>query len=263
MSARARHEGVAEGGLRLAVTDRVARVTLARPPLNVIDLATARALTATLDALGRRDDLTVVVLAAEGRAFCAGVDVGDHLPERAADMLAAFHAACERLYALRCPVVAAVHGPALGGGCELTLVCDLVLASTDASFALPEIRLGVFPPLAAAALSARMSSDVAADLVLTGRTLGASEAHTRGLATRLAAPEAFQAALEQLVGDLRALSPASVRVAKQALRLARPAIDFAAVARAERLYLEELLRAPDALEGLRAFMEKRAPKWTS
>jgi cyclohexa-1,5-dienecarbonyl-CoA hydratase len=248
--------------VRFEVDDRVGRVTLERPPLNVIDLGVARELAAVLDEAGRRDDLVGVVLAAAGKVFCAGVDVRDHLPDRGAQMLAAFHAACERLHALPCPVVAAVHGAALGGGCELTLVCDIVVASTRATFAQPEIKLGVFPPLAAVALPGA-APRLAADLVLTGRSLTAAEAYAAGLVTRLAEPEQFPAALDQLVGELRALSPASLRLTKQALRVARPPVDFAAVAAAERLYVERLMHSPDAVEGLTAFLEKRPPAWRS
>jgi len=247
--------------VKLEIDDRVARVTLDRPPLNVIDLGVARELTVVVDEAGRRDDLVAVVLAAEGRAFSAGVDVRDHLPDRGARMLAAFHAACERLHALPSPVVAVVHGAALGGGCELTLVCDIVLASGSATFGLPEIRLGVFPPLAAAALSHVVPWHLASDLVLTGRSLTAAEAYAAGLVSRLAEPEQLGPVLDQLLGELRALSPTSLRLTKQALRLARPPVDFAAVAAAERHYVHNLLDEADAVEGLTAFLEKRPPKW--
>lgn len=245
----------------IIIDDRVARVRLDRPPLNVVDLVTARELTAALDGLHTRRDLVAVVFESAGKAFCAGVDVRDHLPDRGAETLAAFHAACERLHALPCPTVAAVHGPALGGGCELTLVCDVVVASTRATFAQPEIKLGVFPPLAAVALARVAPAHLAADLVLTGRSLPAAEAQAAGLVSRLVEPEQFEAAVAQVLGELRALSAPSLALTKRALRVARPPVDFAAVAAAERLYVQELMSSPDAIEGLTAFVEKRAPKW--
>src|SRR5437867_11063033 len=133
------------GIVQVSLSAGVARVVLDRPPLNVIDLEGARELAGALESLRSRPDLSAVVLAARGRAFSAGVDVRDHLPDRGAAMLSEFHRACRLLLDIEVPVVAAVQGAALGGGCELTLICDLVWASDRASFGQPEIKLGVFP----------------------------------------------------------------------------------------------------------------------
>ena len=245
------------------ITERagVVRVTLDRPPLNVIDLAMARELSAAFTEVAAREHVSVVVLEARGGAFSAGVDVRDHLPDRGAEMLREFHRAGFALLEIGAPTVAAVHAAALGGGCELTLCCDLVVADASATFALPEIRLGVFPPLAAVALPRMIPAHVAAELILTGRSLTAEQALRVGLVNRVAEPGAFDAAVENLITELLALSPSSLRVTKRALRLARAAPDPADVATAERLYVEQLLNAPDAVEGLNAFMEKRAPAW--
>src|SRR5688572_20028715 len=127
----------------------VARLVLARPPLNVIDLGMAREMTAALLALRGRDGLRAVVIAAEGRAFSAGVSIEDHLPGRVEAMLPAFHDVFRALRTLEVATVAAVHGAALGGGCELAGFCDFVIATEDATFGLPEIKLASFPPVAA------------------------------------------------------------------------------------------------------------------
>jgi cyclohexa-1,5-dienecarbonyl-CoA hydratase len=241
--------------------DGVARVVLDRPPLNVIDLEGARELARALEEVQRRDGLCAVVLAARGKAFCAGVDVRDHLPDRGAAMLAEFHRVCRLLLAIEAPVIAAVQGPALGGGMELTLVCDLVLASSRATFGQPEIRLGVFPPLAAAALPHIVPFHLASDLVLTGRVIDAEAALRSGLVTRIASEERFEAAVDALVAELRALSPASLRLAKRALRLGRWRPEPDEIEAAERFYVEQLMCTPDAIEGLSAFLEKRSPVW--
>ena len=238
----------------------VARIVLDRPPLNVIDLALARELEEAASAVRARADVAVVLLEARGRAFSAGVDVRDHLPDRGAEMLRAFHRACQALHALEAPVVCAVHAAALGGGCELTLVCDLVLASDRATFGQPEIRLGVLAPLASVVLPSRITPVIAADMLLTGRTLAASEALGAGLVSRVFSEGAFEAGVDAYLTEFVALSPAALRAAKRAMRMGRGAIDFAAVEAAEKLYLETRLHAPDAIEGLRAFMEKRAPR---
>jgi cyclohexa-1,5-dienecarbonyl-CoA hydratase len=239
----------------------VARVVLERPPLNVIDLDGARELARALEEVKRLDGLVAVLLAARGKAFCAGVDVRDHLPDRGAEMLAEFHRVCRLLLAIEAPVVAAVQGPALGGGMELTLVCDLVVASSRATFGQPEIRLGVFPPLAAAALPHLVPFHIASELVLTGRVLGAEEALRHGLVNRVAPAEEFDAAVEALLAELRALSPASLRLTKRALRLGRWRPEPDEIEGAERFYVEHLMRSPDAVEGLTAFLEKRPPVW--
>jgi cyclohexa-1,5-dienecarbonyl-CoA hydratase len=154
-----------------------------------------------------------------------------------------------------------VRGAALGGGCELALVCDLVLAAESATFGLPEIRLGVFPPVAAILLPRLVGARRAADLVLTGRTLSAHEAERAGIASRVVADDEFDAALETLLIELRALSAPALRVAKRALRFAGGSLTSEEIAEAEAIYMNERLKAPDAIEGLEAFLEKRAPRW--
>jgi cyclohexa-1,5-dienecarbonyl-CoA hydratase len=241
--------------------DRIVRVVLDRPPLNVIDLDGARELAHALEGVQRIEGLAAVVLAARGKAFCAGVDVRDHLPDRGAAMLAEFHRVCRLLLGIEAPVVAAVQGPALGGGMELTLVCDLVVSSTRATFGQPEIRLGVFPPLAAAALPQLVPFHLANELVLTGRVLTAEEALRHGLVNRVAPAEDFEAAVDGLLAELRAMSPASLRLAKRALRLGRWRPEPDEIEAAERFYVDQLMRSPDAIEGLTAFLEKRPPVW--
>lgn len=248
--------------LELIQGGRVARLTLDRPPLNVIDLEYAGELASALESARRESSLVVLLLEARGKAFCAGVDVRDHLPDRGAAMLRAFHRVCRLLLELEVPVIAAVQGVALGGGCELTLVCDLVVASSAATFGQPEIRLGVFPPLASVVLPRVVGPRLAADLLLTGRTLNAGEALRAGLVSRIAPEEEWGGALEALVAELLALSPTSLRLAKRALGLGRHRPDPEEIEAAERLYVEELMHTPDAIEGLEAFMEKRPPRWS-
>lgn len=247
--------------VHLTVADRVARIALDRPPLNVVDLAMAGELGAALDQVARRDDVAVVVLEARGKAFCAGVDVRDHLPDRGADMLREFDRACVRLLEMEAPTLAVVQGPALGGGCELTLVCDLVVASSEASFAQPEIRLGVFPPLAAVMLPRLVPPHLAAEMVLAGRRLSAEEALAFGLVNHVATPAELESVAGGLATQLLALSPTSLRLTKRAMALPRGSTGAAEIEAAERLYVAELMRSPDAIEGLQAFLAKRPPEW--
>ena len=240
---------------------RVARLCLDRPPLNVLDLDYARELAAALGTMGQTR-AALLVVEARGKAFSAGVDVRDHLPDRGAEMLGAFHDVCFAILECPLPVVAAVQGSALGGGCELTLACDLVVADPAATFAQPEIRLGVFAPFASVALPRIVPFHVASEMLLTGRSLDAAEAQRVGLVNRLAKPGALAAEVDRLAGELLGLSAASLRFAKQAMALARPRPGREQIREAERFYVERLMHTPDAIEGLRAFMEKRAPNWS-
>lgn len=242
-------------------TDGVARIVLDRPPLNVLHIPMLRELDRALTEVGDDDGLKLLVLTGAGKAFCAGVDVADHTAERVEFMIEAFHEVIWKLLRLELPVVGAVNGAALGGGCELVLACDLVLASGRAKLGQPEIRLGVFPPVAAALLPRLVGRQHALDLVLTGRVIGAEEARQIGLVGRVVAAEAFDEAVAELIGELAGLSRPVLRLTKRTVveGMAEPLGD--AFERAETAYLKDLMELDDAHEGLAAFMEKRQPVW--
>ena len=244
-----------------SVAGGVARLEIDRPPVNVIDLAVAAELEAAITAAAARDDVAVIALSGRGRAFCAGVEVRDHLPDRGAEMLHAFHRACLALLEAPQPTLAIVQGPALGGGCELTLACDLVVAAERATFGQPEIRLGVFPPFAAVALPRMIPFHLASEMLLSGRLLTAAEAERYGLVNRVVAADALEDAAGEMLRALTALSPASLRLTKELLRRVHARPSAVEVDVAERFYVEHLLQTPDAIEGLQAFLEKRAPRW--
>jgi cyclohexa-1,5-dienecarbonyl-CoA hydratase len=250
------------GFVQVSVERGLGRLELDRPPLNVIDLAAAAELAAAVQDLAARDDVAVIELSARGRAFSAGVDVRDHLPDRGAEMLRAFHRACFALLRAPQPTIAVVEGPALGGGCELTLVCDLVIASHAATLGLPEIRLGVFPPLAAALLPRMIPAHFAAELLLSGRTVDATEALRMGLVNRVCEAAGLEAAVREVRETLLASSPSSLRLAKAAMARSRAREAEEEVLAAEAFYVERLMNTPDAIEGLQAFLEKRAPRWS-
>jgi cyclohexa-1,5-dienecarbonyl-CoA hydratase len=248
--------------VRLETTGAVARITLARPPLNILTAAMLDALTGLVQAAAAQPQVKVVLLTGAGeRAFCAGVDVADHTPDRVAGMIEAFGRAVQALLALELPVVAALNGPALGGGFELALACDVVIARDDATVGLPEVRLGAFPPAAAALLPRLVGRQRALDLILSGRSLKAAEAHRMGLVTAVTPADQFTSAVDAYVDMLAQLSAPVLRLAKRAVTagLEQPLDD--ALRGADRLYLDELMQLRDAQEGLAAFMEKRRPEW--
>jgi cyclohexa-1,5-dienecarbonyl-CoA hydratase len=239
----------------------VARLTLDRPPVNVLDIATLEALAAAVTAAVADPDTRVIVLSGAGKAFCAGVDVKDHTADRVEAMIRAFARAIEALRTAPLPVVAAVHGAALGGGCELALACDVVLAREDVRLGQPEIRLGVFPPAAAALLPRLVGRQRAMDLLLTGRTIHAAEALRIGLIARVLPDDEFADAVDQYAASMAVHSRPVLALTKRALmeNLDRPLAD--ALVAADDLYLTDLMDLRDAHEGLAAFMEKREPVW--
>src|ERR671917_2591432 len=167
------------------VEDRVGRVTFARPPLNIFDIALMREMDRALTACLERHDMVAVVFdAAEGsRAFSAGVSVEEHQPETVYQMLESFHNVFRTMEQMGKPTLAVVEGAALGGGCELVAGCDVVISAAGAKFGQPEIKLGVFPPVAAVLLPRVMGERRARELLLTGELFDAEEAHSSGLVT--------------------------------------------------------------------------------
>lgn len=248
--------------IMIGVEPPVARIALQHPPLNVIDIPMMEQLTDALQELETRADVVVIVLEGAVKAFSVGVDIAAHVPEKIEAMLQKFHAVIRALVATKKVTIAAVHGHCLGGGAELAMMCDIVYTSDDAKWGFPEIKLGCYPPVACTALAALIGQKRAAELILTGRPISGREAAEMGLANR-AVP---QNQLAQVVGDcisyLRDLSPAALAIAKKA-SYAWDSMHFdKGLARAEKIYFEDLMKTADAQEGIRAFMEKRAPRWT-
>jgi cyclohexa-1,5-dienecarbonyl-CoA hydratase len=176
-------------------------------------------------------------------------------------MLSKFHALVRAVIATRKITVASVHGHCLGGGAELAMVCDLVYTAENAQWGFPEIKLGCYPPVACTALAALVGQKRAAELILTGRTISGTEAAAVGLATRAAPESRLDAEVNEAVQRLLQLSPSSLALTKKAI-YTWDAMHFdKGLARAEKIYLEELLRTDDVQEGITAFLEKRRPAW--
>ena len=248
--------------VRLEVASGVATITLDRPPLNILTTQMIGDLGAALDTAAACGPLNAVVLRATGKAFCAGVDVADHTHERVDAMIRGFGRLFTQLRAFPAPTVAVVQGAALGGGMELALGCDLVLAGASARFGQPEIALGVFPPIAAALLPTLLGSQRAARLILMGETITAEEAARLGLATFVVADDELPARLDQILSRFHTLSAVALGLAKRALLTGADLGVTRALEPIEGLYLTELMATADADEGLRAFMEKRPPVWS-
>ncbi len=245
----------------LASDEGVAWLTLNRPPLNILTITMIAELHAALDTLAEQTNVKAVVLTGNGKAFCAGVDVADHAPERVERMIRGFGRLFTRLRALPMPTIALVKGAALGGGTELALGCDLVFAGASARFGQPEIKLGVFPPIAAALFPQLIGYQQAARLLLTGETISAEVAARLGLVTSVAPDDEIDETLANLLKRLGAMSAAALRLTKRALLLGVELGAELALPHIENLYLGDLMATADAHEGIQAFLEKRQPVW--
>lgn len=247
--------------IELARAGGVATLTLRRPPLNVLHLPMMAELNGALESVVADAHTAAIVLRAEGKAFCAGVDVADHTAERVGEMIGRFHSIFRKLAATDALTIAVVHGAALGGGCELACFCDVVLASERAKFGQPEVQVGVFPPVAASILPLKIGLGRAAELNALGAVVDAGEALRIGLASHVWPADQFDDRVGEYLGQLARLSRPVVRMAKRATWLAARGAILAHLDAAERLYLGELMTLADAHEGIAAFLEKRPPGW--
>lgn len=245
-----------------ATTDTgIGRIELNHPPLNILTRDVLRGIHAELRRLADQPDLRVLLLTAAGEHFSAGADVGEHLPPHHLSMIPDFLETVAALDAFPLPVIAAVRGKCLGGGFELVQAVDLIVAGTGAGFGQPEIALGGFPPVACVLLPERVPPAVAARLIYHGGPMSAAEAERWGLVARVVPDEDVdRAALEEARGLARH-SAVALRAAKHALRGGGAPARHAALRAAGHIYLHELMETHDAVEGLRAFTEKRRPVW--
>lgn len=249
--------------IKFQTEDSVARLALNKPPLNIIDIAMMAEMATALESLQQQSSVRLLVIeAVEGsKAFSAGVDVADHTAEKVDDMIHGFHRIFHLLAGLNIPTLAVVDGAALGGGCELAIFCDMIVASERAKFGQPEIKVGTFPPIAAVMLPRIIPYHHALELLLTGETIKATEAYRLGLVNRVVPPEELANAANELMGKLTRLSGSILRYTHRAVALGASGSFADALAAVEKLYLDEMMQAHDVHEGLAAFIEKRAPVW--
>ncbi|KIX11148.1 enoyl-CoA hydratase/isomerase family protein [Dethiosulfatarculus sandiegensis] len=247
--------------IQFEINDGLAILTLDRAPLNVLNIAMMKEMNQALDSIGEQP-VKVLLIKATGKAFSAGVDVGEHLGDQVNEMIEVFHGIFRRMEALGVPTVAQVQGAALGGGCEVVAYCDLVVASEKATLGQPEIQVGVFPPIAAMVFPRQLGYKKAMELILTGDIIGAAEAKEIGLVNQVVPPEDLEEATQKLLKKLMKLSGLVMRLTKKAavgglLDDKAKSLEFI-----EKVYLKEMMTTRDAEEGLKAFLEKRKPEWT-
>ncbi|MFQ5742049.1 MAG: enoyl-CoA hydratase/isomerase family protein [Acidobacteriota bacterium] len=248
--------------IRYQEQGQVVHLTIDNPPVNVLTLEVIDELDRALQVAADKADLSVLVLHGAGeKAFCAGVDVEAHTPERVETMLESFHRLLRRLWSLEPVTLAVVQGAALGGGCELVSACDLVVAGNSSRFGQPEIKLGCFPPVAAAILPGRIGHHRACQLLYLGEPITASTAAGYGLVNWVVPDDRLEVETDALLDRLGGLSRAALRITRKAIHAASEEAWGRALERSEQLYLRQLTATEDMAEGIRAFIEKREPDW--
>ena len=240
---------------------RIARVALAAGKGNVLDRAVVAALSEAFRSLGADHAVRAVVLTTHERDFSFGASVPEHAPGEVETMLPAFHGLFRAMHEAALPICAAVRGRCLGGGFELAIAAHHLVVAKDARLGLPEVTLGVFPPVAAAVLPLRARQPIVDRLIVAGETIDGATAAAWGVADEVTYAALVEERAIAHAARFASLSGTAIRFATRAARAAWGEALSARLAYLERLYLDELMRTDDAREGIAAFLERRAPVW--
>jgi cyclohexa-1,5-dienecarbonyl-CoA hydratase len=247
--------------LKIEKTDGVARITFARPKHNVLDIEMMNELIGELEVLIADDDLKCFVIYGNGPSWCAGVEVADHKPEMAEDMITTFNRIFELLDKLEVPTIAAVHGACLGGGMEVAIACDIIVAAKSALFGQPEIKLGFVPPYAAIRLPHLVGPSKAIEVCTTGKRYTAEEARAMGMVAYAVEDDQFSEAVDKVIKEIQTNSPLIIRLNKRAVKQHLGMAFPQALQSVSDLFLNTLMKTEDVLEGIASFEEKRRPVW--
>src|SRR5579863_6607948 len=239
----------------------VARLTLDRPEHNLLNERMLAEVAAGINSLTERAEIKLIVMDSTGKAFSGGIELGEYTQRRVFQLLDAFHNAFSAMLDTSKPLLVIVDGPAFGGGAELASLGDLVIATPRARFAQPEIKLGVFPPLAAAILPYILGPKLALELVLTGEVMTAERAHELGLVNWLVSEQQLQDKVSEVIAKVTAQSGPVLTMAKKTILGSLGMSLREGVRSSMKVFLNELGDLEDSQEGLRALVEKRAPKW--
>lgn len=247
--------------IKIQIEDGLGTITLNRPPVNILNIEMMDEINEVLKGWVEKRDLKVVLFQAEGKCFSAGVDVGEHMGDLVSKMIDSFHGMFRLMDRLGAVTVSSVYGSCLGGGCELAIFCDLVIAEDSAKFGQPEIQVGVFPPIAAQILPRIIGRKAAMDLILSGRIISAEKALGMGLVNKVVKKGELVTETEKFIRQYLPLSAEVLRVTKKAVNAGLMDDLEPSLRTIEDIYLNELMRTTDAHEGLKAFLEKRSPEW--
>ena len=247
--------------LKFETANSVARITLNRPKFNMMNIEMMDEINGLFEALRQDDDLKCIVLSAEGKHFCTGVEVADHKPENVNDMMATFNRIFELSEQIEVPIIASVQGYCLGGGMELAIACDIIVAAEGAQFGQPEIKVGFFPPYAAMRLPQLVGPARAVEICTTGKFYSAEDARRMGMVAHLSDDDRLDETTDKIVKEIQANSPLIIRLNKRAVRQHLGLAFKPALAGVSDLFLNTLMKTEDTLEGIASYEEKRKPEW--
>lgn len=242
----------------------VAHLTLNRPKQNIMNMDMLKEMAAAIESLNSRDDVRIILLDASPECegyFSAGVGAEGYTTQMVFQMLDAFHHVFRAIIDISKPILAVVDGVASAGGCELAAFCDLVIATENARFLQPEIKLGVFPPLGAVVYPRVIGPKRAMELLLTGDALNAQQALQIGLVNRVVPRTALKETVDALVKRLSDQSAPVLALLKRVIFEGTWLPFNEALKKSQDIYLNQLFELEDSQEGLRALVEKRKPVW--
>jgi cyclohexa-1,5-dienecarbonyl-CoA hydratase len=247
--------------VKLTKEGDLSKIVLCRPPFNYLNLELLQQFYSLLDSFGEDPKCRALVLEGEGKAFSAGLELAEHTRQDIFLLLEQFHRVAQALNSFPRPTIALVRGVALGAGNELLACCDFALASKNAIFGQPEIKMGSMPSLAPLILPPLIGSRRMLEMILTGKILSAKEAEQIGLIYRLVAENEMSTAVEELLKTFRSLSSPVLALTLFAARQPRMREMEAHLRESEAVFLNQLMELEDPDEGVKAFLEKRQPNW--
>jgi cyclohexa-1,5-dienecarbonyl-CoA hydratase len=252
----------------IEVTERndgeITEIALGPPPANILSAAMMEEISAQLREDAAKPQKKLVIFTGQGKHFSFGASVEEHTAERVGDMLPKFHSMIGDLLNCDIPTLARVSGQCLGGAFELVLACDLIFAAGGAKLGVPEMQLGVFPPVACVLVPLKCSGQLALEMAMTGQSFSAEELHRQGLINKVVDAEKLDETVSSFFEkQIHPKSASSLRMTKAAAAMMMREQYKAYIGKIESLYLKDLMSTADATEGLKAFLENRAPEWNN
>jgi cyclohexa-1,5-dienecarbonyl-CoA hydratase len=247
--------------IQFDVVNLIARITLNHPPYNVLTVPMMTELAQSIESLNGRGDIKAILLTSSQKTFSAGISLEDSRPDRVFQTLDAFNRVFTAIREISKPLIVVVNGPAIGAGSELVAFGDMVIATANAKFAQPEVKLGVFPPFAAVMLPQTIGPKKTYELILTGEALSAEEALRLGFVNRVVPEAELDKVVENIMNKIGEFSGPVLEVTKKVIGSSIGLPIEEAMKQSQNIYLNELMNLQDVQEGLRAVLEKRKPVW--
>ena len=246
----------------LKIESSVAHIILSKPKLNILDINALKKLTLLLDEIKENEEIKLISIESDQKVFCAGVDITEHSEENFKEMLESFHNVFFKMLELDVPTVSMVKSACLGGGCELALFSDFVLATNTAYFQQPEINLGCYPPISLVYFPYITSHKKALEIILTGRKFSAEEAKEAGLINNVFKEEEFETESQKFIDSIVKNSASVIKTVLNGYKKLHFKEELKEnIKKSENIYFEDLMSLHDTKEGISSFIEKRQPNW--